>query len=323
MSEPPITQLAGSFKNVSNGVITRIVVHDEEYSVGPRSAEAVAAFFHNLPYSGYASSHYVVDQDSEQHCVPDNRVAFHSPPNTGSIGIEQDGYSHFTLAEWLKAGSWTTICRTAARTAELCRRFGVPAIWLEPADLRAGHKGITSHLNVSLAYGQSDHVDPGSQYPIARFMALVALALAALSDVRAFQAAHGLAADGDPGIKTVMALGTSLVTGSVTPPAPAPRMDALNRFRAYPTIMKGARDPYIAGGFTPKAPVQALQSSLDILLGMESTSNPGHLLADGDFGPATDYVTRTYQSRNHLAVDGVVGPATWGLMDYQLAQLGR
>jgi peptidoglycan hydrolase-like protein with peptidoglycan-binding domain len=36
-----------------------------------------------------------------------------------------------------------------------------------------------------------------------------------------------------------------------------------------------------------------------------------YLAGDGWFGPSTDYVTRDFQSKHGLAVDGIVGPATW------------
>src|SRR5687768_7042407 len=38
--------------------------------------------------------------------------------------------------------------------------------------------------------------------------------------------------------------------------------------------------------------------------------NPGPI--DGDFGPLTRGAVLAYQRANHLAVDGIVGPQTWG-----------
>lgn len=60
-----------------------------------------------------------------------------------------------------------------------------------------------------------------------------------------------------------------------------------------PTIEEGSTGPY----------VQQLQSDLNVL---------GYGLAvDGDFGPLTLAAVRTFQSRQGIGVDGIVGPITW------------
>jgi peptidoglycan hydrolase-like protein with peptidoglycan-binding domain len=37
--------------------------------------------------------------------------------------------------------------------------------------------------------------------------------------------------------------------------------------------------------------------------------------ADGDFGPATEQAVMTYQEKNDLEPDGVVGPQTWATLE--------
>lgn len=169
--EPPITKQARYGVRPGNLPIKHVVIHDEEYPVNDKSAEMVAEFFAGTEAKG--SAHYVEDADSEQHCVAEDHVAAHAPPNTGSIGLEQDGYAHFTVEDWANPGSQATIQRTAARVADICERHNVPTQWLTVDDLKAGNHGITSHLNKSLAFGQSDHTDPGPNYPISWFMSLV------------------------------------------------------------------------------------------------------------------------------------------------------
>jgi murein L,D-transpeptidase YcbB/YkuD len=46
-------------------------------------------------------------------------------------------------------------------------------VWLYPADLQAGRRGITSHDNVSKAFRRSTHWDPGEGFNIQRYLRLV------------------------------------------------------------------------------------------------------------------------------------------------------
>ena len=53
-------------------------------------------------------------------------------------------------------------------------------------------------------------------------------------------------------------------------------------------------------------PVQTLQHLL------RARNHP--VTVDGDFGPKTDSAVRAFQMDAHLAVDGIVGPATWSAL---------
>jgi peptidoglycan hydrolase-like protein with peptidoglycan-binding domain len=103
---------------------------------------------------------------------------------------------------------------------------------------------------------------------------------------RALQAAAGVAADGQVGPVTRAAADRLLAQRAVLGPAPA--VPPLGRLLA-----QGSSG----------ADVKQLQDRLG--------ARGWALVADGEFGPATDSVVRQYQAEKGLAVDGVVGPATW------------
>jgi hypothetical protein len=82
------------------------------------------------------------------------------------------------IASYMRTWRWAglnhrkMLRRTAHLTAELCLANDLPIRFLSAKDLRAGRKGITTHANVSAAFGQSSHWDPGA-WPRRRFMRLV------------------------------------------------------------------------------------------------------------------------------------------------------
>lgn len=171
-AEMPVTIPAAAPDHfIPNGVVTRVVLHDEEYPVSVHSAEDIAHYFASKTPG--TSAHYTVDADSVEHCVAENAVAYHAPPNTGSIGIEHDGYARFTKADWATPGSVATLKRSAILTAGICLRHGIPVKYIGKDDLLAGKTGITFHRDVSNAWGRSTHQDPGNNFPITQYLAWV------------------------------------------------------------------------------------------------------------------------------------------------------
>jgi hypothetical protein len=59
---------------------------------------------------------------------------------------------------------------SAGLVAELLQKYDLPAEFLSPDELRAGKRGITTHANVSKAFGQTTHTDPGPDFPIGWYM---------------------------------------------------------------------------------------------------------------------------------------------------------
>lgn len=185
MAEPPITLQAVHDDGAGNLTPTRVVIHATNSNIGfPKGSAAgqalgTARYFQEATAGG--SAHYVVDVAGEQHCILDSHIAWHAPPNPRSIGIEicaEGGNPSvapktYTRAQWLDPQVWPAVQRAAARTRELCQRFGIPVVRLTVPDLLAGRHGICGHVDVSQAWHQTDHSDPGPEFPWPEFLAAV------------------------------------------------------------------------------------------------------------------------------------------------------
>ncbi len=144
-----------------------ITLHSAETGEFHSSAEAVAAYFKLGPPKP-ASAHFVVDDDSIVQCVKEAHIAFHAPGvNTRSLGIEQAGYAKQTRDEWLDPYGQRMLRLVSKLVAAKCRQYDVPLVWLTPADLVAGKRGLCEHRDVTVAYPKEGHghTDCGPSYP--------------------------------------------------------------------------------------------------------------------------------------------------------------
>lgn len=177
---PPYLGPAANHSGSGNKPIHRIVIHSTVSPCEPGGARNIAAYFRSESAGG--SAHYVVDPAETVQSVYDGVIAWHAPPNSHSIGIEMCDYPSASSAKRWRDGNHRRMLRRVARlTARLCLAYDVPIRFLSPADLKAGKHGITTHSNVSRAFRQSSHWDPGA-WPRRAFMRQVQAAARDIQD---------------------------------------------------------------------------------------------------------------------------------------------
>lgn len=159
-------------RNLKKVPLKYIVIHSTESPNRKNSAQNVAHFFQQPDTQ--ASVQLVMDDRECIRCLPDDIIPWGAPPlNTRGLHIEQCGFAAWSRAEWYE--HLATINRAAKAAAYWAKAYHIPVTFLSPAMLKANKPGITSHRNVSLAFGLSDHTDPGPEgnkhYPYDHFMA--------------------------------------------------------------------------------------------------------------------------------------------------------
>lgn len=169
---PPYVGPAKFHGSDDNKPITRIVIHGTVSACEPGGARATAAYFRDT-VTRPSSAHYVVDPDEDVQCVFDSVEAYHAPPNRGSLGIELCDPQTGSGARWHDENHQKMLKRAAKLVARLALAYGVPVVRLSVEDLKAGKHGICGHVDVSNAWHQTDHSDPGDGFPWDQFMTLV------------------------------------------------------------------------------------------------------------------------------------------------------
>jgi hypothetical protein len=159
---PDIPFVAAAGDGGVRGSTQMVVIHATDNTAG---AEAEASYATRR--LDQVSAHFYSDEVRVVQGVPLGRVAYGCYPigNGRSVQFELCGLSnHLTDA---------TLRRAAPIVRRVCDRYGLPIRHVGPAELRAGVRGICGHGDVTLAWGQGDHTDPGATFPWATFIGYV------------------------------------------------------------------------------------------------------------------------------------------------------
>lgn len=167
---PPYVGPAAHTSAGSNQPITRIVIHGTVSPCVKGGARATARYFASPSAGG--SAHYVVDPGEVVQDVYDSVIAWHAPPNPGSIGVELCDPETGPASRWHDADHEAMLALAAELVAGLCLAYDVPVRKIGVKSLLAGKHGICGHVDVSNAWHESDHSDPRG-FPWKHFMALV------------------------------------------------------------------------------------------------------------------------------------------------------
>jgi N-acetylmuramoyl-L-alanine amidase CwlA len=170
-SPPYVGPCAHTSAGSNRPPVNRVVIHATVSPCVPGGARAVGAYFRS-PSSG-GSAHYIVDPAEAVQAVYDNVIAWHAPPNEYSLGIEICDPQTGSKARWEDAAHTAALQRAAHLTAALCAAYDVPMVRIEAPALLRGEHGVCGHVDVSNAWHQSDHTDPGPDFPWQTFMGMV------------------------------------------------------------------------------------------------------------------------------------------------------
>jgi hypothetical protein len=160
------------------------VIHTSEQPAATTATAEALARFVGTPKTATntASYHWGVDLDTIAALVPPDDIAFHAPPNWRGEGLCLTGRA---ARDWTGTSDgvddWPELRLAARLTAVRCLERGWPIRKLTPELVRAGEPGICGHHDVTLAFGQSTHTDPGAGFPWPAFLELVRQAVTDLT----------------------------------------------------------------------------------------------------------------------------------------------
>lgn len=113
------------------------------------------------------SYHDLVDTNGDEYrMVPDDKQAWAAMRTGNARGLHLcvAGRAAWPRSRWL--GYNAQMVTAAMRIAYWSQMHAIPLVRIGPSDLRARRQGICTHADISQAFGESDHTDPGVNYPV-------------------------------------------------------------------------------------------------------------------------------------------------------------
>jgi hypothetical protein len=142
-----------------------VVLHTMEFWERGDSAEWCQHFFATSDRKG--STHMCVDNNSIARSVLDKDVCWGANGvNRSGLHIEHAGFASQDSASWWDDYSMDMLWLSAQLTAAWCKKYSIPATFVDWRGLIAGHRGITTHAEAEKAFPYGGHTDPGAAFPI-------------------------------------------------------------------------------------------------------------------------------------------------------------
>lgn len=144
--------------------IRNIFIHTTENPFTSR-AEDVATYQINSESGSY---HRLVDQNKILICNTDDWLTWSTGNYGNDIGLHLSfvAYAASTRAQWLEEEArHGTISRAAEQVAAWSKKHNIPLVEVDGNGLLAGRRGVSTH-NAARVWGNTDHTDPGSGFPM-------------------------------------------------------------------------------------------------------------------------------------------------------------
>lgn len=108
----------------------------------------------------------MIDFDGEEvRMAPDSKQAWAAMKQGNRRGLHTCamGRAEWSRDRWMQEGK--LLERTAMRYAEWSRLYGIPLLKISSADAANGARGVVGHIDITAAFRESDHWDPGHDFP--------------------------------------------------------------------------------------------------------------------------------------------------------------